>query len=612
MDTARNLIKGMTCYPNTMKSLVTGLILLVSLSTYISAQEKPPVVNSSTLSRVEGSNPNIILVLTDDQDFYDLGFHGNPEIDTPNLDNFAAESLEMSRFYVSPLCSPTRASIMTGRSHQRTGILHTSRGATRLADDETTIAEILSEAGYRTGIFGKWHLGDNYPSRPHDQGFEETFNHKSGGIGQPPDEDGTYWKPVIHHNGKREVHDRYCTDLFFDKAIEYIQRDDDRPYFVYLPTNVPHGPNDVDLEYYQPFMDKGVREQTARIYGMINNLDENFGRLIKELEESGDADKTLLIFMSDNGGVRRVGFQGDFRGHKGDIYEGGIRAPFFVRWPAGIKTNKKLDTIGGHIDLLPTFAALADAELPNGLKLDGRNLLPLWIAGEVGDLDKRTLVIQFVKSIEQALYKCASVINKDFKLVLNPDLAFDSSFVPDRDAIELALYDISKNQTESKNIASENPKVVENLLQAYETWHASVKGSRNMEPGRIHIDPTKENPVHLSRYQEGYHWHHDSLPEGWMLKVIYSGTYRLHFMDSKKYPFSLEQFWKHNSKAKAVVLWKGNSQTLHLKQGASFVDIPLSTGEGRLDVFFEVNSNGKLNKDWNSDIGIEFLSHANP
>jgi arylsulfatase A-like enzyme len=582
-----------------MKTPIFCLLFLLGLSTHLFGQKTP--------FRQAQDRPNIILVLTDDQDYYDLSYHGNPEIDTANLDRFAAESLQMKRFYVSPLCSPTRASLMTGRSHQRTGILHTSRGATRLADDEVTIAEILSTAGYRTGIFGKWHLGDNYPSRPQDQGFEETFYHKSGGIGQPPDEEGTYWKPVVYHNGIREVHDRYCTDLFFDKAIEFMHRSDDRPYFIYLPTNVPHGPNDVDPEYYQPFMDNGVKEQTARIYGMIKNLDENFGHLMNELEKTGGTDNTVVIFMSDNGGVRRVGFQGNFRGHKGDIYEGGIRAPFFVRWPEGIKTNKKRDTISGHIDLLPTFAALAGAKLPSDLELDGRNLLPLWKDNTVGELNERTLVIQFVKSIEQALYKCASVINKDYKLLLNPKSAFDSSFVANREAIELSLYDIADDPSESKDIANKHPEVVEKLLQDYEAWYASVKSSRDMQPGRIHIDPTKEDPVHLSRYQEGYHWHHDSLPEGWMLNVIKEGTYRLHFTDSKKYPFSRELFWKRNAKASIVVKWDENIRRIPLESGAAFIDVPLEKGKGRLDIYFETEKNGKVQKNWNSDITIEYL-----
>jgi arylsulfatase A len=554
-----------------------------------------------------GNKPNIILILTDDQDYFSLGFHGNPEIETPNLDTFASESLEMGRFYVSPLCSPTRASLLTGRSHQRTGILHTSRGATRLADDEVTLAEVLSKAGYRTGIFGKWHLGDNYPSRPQDQGFQETFFHKSGGIGQSPDEDGTYWRPVVHNNGNRETHFRYCTDLFFDKAIDYMKQDDKRPYFIYLPTNVPHTPLDVDPAYYQPFMDKGIEEKTARLYGMLKNLDENIGRLLTELDRSGERDNTMVIFLSDNGGIKRNGFQGDFQGHKGSIYEGGIRSPFFVRWPAQIKGAEKLDTIAAHFDIMPTLAAVSGAKLPKGLTLDGTNLLPLWKTGQAGKLDQRTIAIQFVKSIEQAQYKCATVITKDFKLVMNPDSAYDSSFVANRDAIDLSLFNIREDPGESHNLAKQHPGVVENLLQAYDQWYASVKATRDMQPGRIFIDPSKENPVHLSRYQEGYHWHHDSEPEGWMLSVIQPGTYRLHFTNSQQYPFDLTQFWEENPGASASVSWQNTKRHLLLDYEASYVDVPLDAGIGRFDFYFNTVEGNQVLKNWNSDITIEYL-----
>lgn len=585
-----------------MNRLLLSLTLLL-ISTVLAAQNSP--------IRQAQDKPNIILILTDDQDYYDLGFQGNPEVDTPNLDQLSTESLEMGRFYVSPLCSPTRASLLTGRSHQRTGILHTSRGATRLADDETTIAELLSETGYRTGIFGKWHLGDNYPSRPQDQGFEETFNHKSGGIGQPPDEDGTYWKPVVHHNGKREVHDRFCTDLFFDKAIDYMNKDDNRPYFIYLPTNVPHSPFDVDPEYYQPFVDQGIEEKTARIYGMVKNLDENVGRLLDSLDRSGKAENTLIIFMSDNGGVSRAGFQGAFRGHKGDIYEGGIRAPFIVRWPAGIRSTEKIDTIAAHYDLLPTLAAVAGADLPPSLELDGKNLLPLWQTGDGNYLEQRTLFVQFVKSIEQALYKCATAIRQDYKLIINPDSAFDSGFVADRSKNHLELYDIRKDAGESANLSTPKPEIVEELLSSYESWYESVKGSRNMLPGRIFLDPQKENPVHLSRYQEGYHWHHDSLPEGWMLDVKKAGTYRIHFTDSKKYPFSLELFWQRNRSATLIVKWKEALRAIPVTIGDAFVDIPLEAGEGRFDIYFVLGADDTMKKDWNCDITIEYLSYKN-
>lgn len=550
--------------------------------------------------------PNIILLMTDDQDYYDLGHHGNPDIETPTLDRFASEALTMHRFYVSPLCSPTRASLMTGRYHQRTGILHTSRGAARLAEDEVTIAELLKVAGYRTGIFGKWHLGDNYPSRPQDQGFEETFYHKSGGIGQPPDEEGNYWEPVIYHNGKREVHHRYCTDLFFDAAIEFIRQPSERPFFVYLPTNVPHGPFHVDKKYYQPFLDKGADEKTAKVYGMLKNLDENFDRLLKVLDESDLADNTLVIFMSDNGGSVKPGFQGDFRGNKGSIYEGGVRSPFFARWPNGFEIPRTIETIAAHIDILPTLAAAAGTELPIGLHVDGKNLLPLWRGESVEDLERRTLFMHFNKAIDQALYKCATSISQRYKLVLNPDSAFNTEFVPNRDKIKIELYDIIEDQSESENLTHKHPELVEQLLAAYEAWYASVKSSRDMQPGRIHIDHTIENPVILSRYQEGHHLFHDSRPEGWMLRIENTGLYRLSFEDSKKYPFSLGDFWKQHEKATAVIKWNGHILRSPLKRGSAYVDAFLAEGDGSLDVYFEVDNDGNTETVWECDIGIEY------
>lgn len=221
--------------------------------------------------------PNIILVMTDDQGYGDLGVHGNDKIKVPNLDRFAQESLEMTRFYVSPLCAPSRASLMTGRYHMRTGVLHTSRGAAKMFGGEVTIAEMLAAVGYRTGIFGKWHLGDNYPMRPQDQGFHEVLIHKSGGIGQTPDKEATYFKPVLWHNGKRVRPEKYCTDIFFDATIRFIESNKERPFFVYLPTNIPHKPFQVADRYSDPYRALGFSDTVAKTYGMLTNFDENFG-----------------------------------------------------------------------------------------------------------------------------------------------------------------------------------------------------------------------------------------------------------------------------------------------------------------------------------------------
>ena len=203
------------------------------------------LVGCSSNESVPGERPNIVLILTDDQGWGDIGVHGNDRIRTPALDRFAAESVELTRFYVEPVCAPTRAALLTGRYHYRSGVIHTSRGGAKMHGDETTLAEILRAAGYRTGLFGKWHLGDTYPMRPIDQGFEEAIWHKSGGIGQTPDKPNSYLDPWLWRNDEKFQSKGYCTDVFFEAALEFIERHRDEPFFVYLPTNAPHTPLEI-------------------------------------------------------------------------------------------------------------------------------------------------------------------------------------------------------------------------------------------------------------------------------------------------------------------------------------------------------------------------------
>ena len=232
-----------------------------------------------------GKPPNIILVLTDDQGYGDIGIHGNDKIRTPNLDRFATEGIEFTHFYVSPVCAPTRASLMTGRYHYRSGVLETYRGGARMDGDEVTLAELLKAVGYRTGIFGKWHLGDSYPMRAIDQGFEEALVLKAGGITQPPDRPNSYFDPLLWENGKPVRRTGYCTDIFFNAALDFIARNREHPFFAYIPTNAPHTPLQVSEHYAAPYRAMGLDDDTARVYGMEQNIDENFGRLLAKLDE---------------------------------------------------------------------------------------------------------------------------------------------------------------------------------------------------------------------------------------------------------------------------------------------------------------------------------------
>ncbi|MFW6164407.1 MAG: arylsulfatase, partial [Planctomycetota bacterium] len=304
-----------------------------------------------------GKRPNVVLVMTDDQGIGDMSCHGNEKLDTPNIDRLAREGVEFTQFLVCPVCAPTRACLMTGRYNYRTGVTDTYLGRAMMHADEVTVAEMLGQGGYRTAIYGKWHLGDNYPLRPEDQGFHEAIVHNGGGIGQPSDPPGSgYFDPVLRHNGEWKKYEGYCTDVYFDQALEFIQANRDRPFFVYLPTNAPHGPFIVADDLWKPFKAKGLDARTAKVYGMVKNIDENIGRLLAKLEELELAENTIVIFLCDNGPNGRRYTMG-LRGHKGSVYEGGIRTAFFVRWPSvtAKRAGAKDHHLAAHIDLAPTL-----------------------------------------------------------------------------------------------------------------------------------------------------------------------------------------------------------------------------------------------------------------
>ena len=253
-------------------------------------------------AQAAGRKPNVVLVMTDDQGYGDLGCHGNDLMATPNLDSLHAQSVRFTNFHVDPTCSPTRSALMTGRYSSRTGVWHTIMGRSLLGRDEVTVADVFAAAGYATGMFGKWHLGDNYPFRPEDRGFQEVLRHGGGGVGQAPDFwgndyfDDTYW-----HNGVPTPFKGYCTDVFFDGALKFIEANKDKPFFAYVPTNAPHGPYRVAEKYAAIYKKKGVKGGRANFWGMITNIDENMGRLLARLEALGLERNTILIFMTDNG-----------------------------------------------------------------------------------------------------------------------------------------------------------------------------------------------------------------------------------------------------------------------------------------------------------------------
>lgn len=438
--------------------------------------------------------PNVVLIVTDDQGWGDVGFHGNPRLKTPHLDRLAAESVELGHFYVCPVCSPTRASLMTGRYNYRTGVIDTYLGRSTMVAEETTLAEMFAAAGYRTGIFGKWHLGDNYPSRPIDQGFAEALVHRGGGIGQPADPPGnSYFDPLLAHNGRDEKTKGYASDIFTDAAIDFMTAHRERPWFVYLAFNCPHTPLQVPKEYQDPYRGQSLGEATEKLYGMVANIDDNLGRLLAKINELGLDDQTIVVFLTDNGPQQGARYNGVLRGLKGSVYDGGIRVPCLVRWPGRLEAGRKVDQVAAHIDLAPTLLEACGISRPPGVAFDGLSLWPV-LRGEQASLPERLLFFQWHRGDEPQKFRACAVRGPRYKLV-QPEGSFEQSpFEP-----AWALYDMSADPAERQNVIDAHPDVAASMKAAYEKWFADVSGTRGYPVPRIVVGTRYENPVILTR-----------------------------------------------------------------------------------------------------------------
>lgn len=476
----------------------------------------------SLVALTAADRPNVIIVLTDDQGIGDVGIHGNKQIRTPAIDEFARAGLQLTRFYVEPVCAPTRAAIMTGRYHYRTGVIHTSRGGAKMAGDEKTIAEYLKEVGYQTGIFGKWHLGDNYPMRPQDQGFAETLIHKSGGIGQTPDKPNSYFEPILWHNGRKIRAQGYCTDIFFDAAMEFVERNASKPFFVYLALNAPHTPLEIADRYTANYKAMGLDETTAKVYGMIENIDDNFGRLLTKLDSNGLRENTVVIFMTDNGAQQKR-FNAGFRGRKGQTYEGGIRVPFFLQWPAEFPRPAKIDTMAAHIDLLPTILDLVAYQGPAPNRLDGKSIRPI-LAQRATKWPDRNLVFQVHRGLQPRELQNSAVVNQRYKLVGAPG-TFGQENYYQPPSLPIELYDLKNDPGEKKDLSEIRKDVAQGMVTFYRRWFRSVAETRKFEPGRIHIGNPAENPIQLCRYQDGTYV--NGKPTGWSVRIEKAGRYRI-------------------------------------------------------------------------------------
>ena len=475
--------------------------------------------------------PNVILIVTDDQGYGDLACHGNPWLNTPNMDRLYKESTRFTNFHVSPTCSPTRAALMTGHYTNRTGAWHTIGGRSLLRENEMTMADVFAANGYATAIFGKWHLGDNYPFRPQDRGFQEVLIHGGGGVGQQPDYwDNDYFDDTYFHNGKPEKYTGYCTDVWFDEAIRYIDKKqgEEQPFFCYLATNAPHGPYYVENSYLKEYENNDSIPNPA-FYGMVENLDENLGRLLSYLKRNNMEENTILVFMTDNGtagGVnfkKGTGYNAGMRGAKGSMYEGGHRVPLFIRWPKGnISQGTEIATLTAHIDLLPTFIDLLTLKTPSKVDFDGTSLLPL-LKGEISsDLQNRILITDSQRLEMPKKWRQSSVMQEGWRLINGKE-----------------LYDISKDPGQNNDIAGKHPDKVKNLQNAYENWWKDISPSFENTPAIV-ICPNQEpitmlynHDMHFEDETEKIAWHQEYVREGvknkgWFaVKVPKQGKYRI-------------------------------------------------------------------------------------
>jgi arylsulfatase A len=413
----------------------TFLLALVALSGAASQDEK---------------RPNILLILADDMGWGDVRSHGNEKIETPVLDRLAAEGARFDRFFVSPVCAPTRASLLTGRWSLRTGVSWVTRGLETMRAEEVTLAEALRGAGYATGAFGKWHNGAHHPFHPNAQGFDQFLGFCAGHW-------NNYFDTTLEENGRPAPTKGFITDVLTDAALAFIDKNRERPFFCYVPFNAPHGPFQAPDRFFDRCRARGLDPQTAAIYGMVENVDENVGRLLRKLDDLKLAERTVVLFLTDNG-PNSDRFNGGLRGRKGSVHEGGIRVPLFVRWPGRIRPGIAVKEIAAHVDLFPTLLDLAGVPAPRGPALDGASLAPL-LLGDGNEWPDRKLFTHQSRGGEVEPVP-GSVRTRRWRLV--------------NDGRKWELFDMEADPGEKADAAERHPAIAADLRKAYEDWFRDV------------------------------------------------------------------------------------------------------------------------------------------
>lgn len=485
------------------------------------------------VSVVAQQKPNIILIIADDLGYGDLSCHGNPIMQTPNIDRLHAQSVRLTNYHTGTTCSPTRAALMTGRHYNNIGVWHTIINRSHLRPGIKTLPEMLSDNGYHTALFGKWHLGDNKPMRPQDRGFQYTLLHGGGGVGQTPDHWGNdYFDDVYLRNGVPEKFEGYCTDIWFKEATQYVERQSKtgQPFFCYLSLNAPHMPHRAPQKNTEKYLNNPSVVDPV-FYGMIANIDENMKKLLARIDELNLSENTILIFTSDNGtsnkagvlvdekGFVHKGFNAGMRGVKAQPYEGGHRVPFFMRFPQMQLTGgKDIPQLASCMDVLPTLLDLCGIS-SMAPAVDGATLVPLLRSGKSDPAKIYIADTQRDRFLTQ--YKDYCVMRGDWRLVGKE------------------LYDLSADPEQRLDLASRFPDTVAVLQKAYDEWWRGIARQNKRHPFvRIPIQPFETTTItcmDLFPDDDKYPaWNQDMASKEqnnksgrWMLRVPVAGTYEV-------------------------------------------------------------------------------------
>lgn len=441
--------------------------------------------------------PNVLLILTDDQGYGDLSIHGNPHLSTPNIDRLGETGVRFDRFYVSSVCAPTRSALLTGRYTVRTGCHGVTHNREAVRPSEVTMGEALKSGGYRTGYVGKWHNGEQYPYTPQGQGFDEFFGFNNGHW-------NNYFDATLLRGATPEKTTGYISDVLTDEAIKFISASQDAPFFCYLSYNAPHSPYQVPDKYYDKFKAKGLDETLSAFYGMIENIDDNVGRLMAHLEKQGLAENTLVLFLTDNGGTAGVKtYNAGMRGGKTSVHEGGSRVPLFMNWPGAKWQPHVAKPIVAHIDLYPTLLDLCGVKAPEGPQVDGISLRPLLEKETDVGWPERTLYTH--NPISESNRYPGAVRTQRYRLVkeIKGPSAGSAAKPNDASAEPWRLYDMEADPGQDKNIANAHPDLVKELSAKYEAWVDDIFQD-GLQRFPLPVGYKQHNPVELHAPQSFY------------------------------------------------------------------------------------------------------------